>query len=169
MERINYIILCVFILGFASCNEPMKEVPMGGISTSVKKEKKVMVVENKIKESDTLNISVGYPQILAFSMSQKDYDKLSELEAGEYDERYADLKYYLGKFAETEKGRDVLIKETASGCIRIGDSVIDRHTLNTSLGLIFITKNGHFEIVFDGLLDSEITQKANSMSPPLIP
>jgi len=172
MERISYIALLALVLLCACSSNPQKDDLAASkfVDDSLRsiKGRTEVQLENKKKNFDTLDIAIGKPQILAFSITQSEYDKLSDDEAGEYDEGYGDLMFYLGEFAKKVNGNELLIRETASKFIKIDGFLIDRKKLKSSWGLIFITKDGKYEVVCDGLLDSEILEKSKSMSPPLL-
>lgn len=170
MDRISYLTLLIFILLY-SCDNPQrnknslttKESTQDSLELSKDKVKIEAELDTKNTKLDTLDIAIGKPQIIAFTITQSEYNKLSDEEAGEYDEGYGDFIFYIGKFAEKVKGNELLISETASRFIRIKDSLIDRQKLKSTWGLIFITKDGKYEVVCDGLLDSEILEKSKSM------
>lgn len=169
----NYILMSLVLLGIEckvsiDSKNNIRDERSNIKINAIQNEKKNKILKNKAQQSDTLNISIGQSQILAFSMTQDEYDKLSEDAAGEYAEGYGDMIYYLEQFSNMVSGKDILIRETASRYIKIGSSLINRKTLDSYFGLIFITKKGNYEIVNNGLLNLEIQQKAKSMNPPLI-
>ena len=129
---------------------------------NIANDRNIEILNNAESILDTIKIDVGLPHIIAFSLTQNEYDKLSDIDAGEYDEGYGDMIFYLDKFAEKVKYSDLLIKETASRYIKVGKYLIDRKKFKFSWGLIFISKSGKFEIVNNGLIDTEISEKSKS-------
>jgi hypothetical protein len=115
-----------------------------------------------VKE-DTAEVQSAKPIILAYSLSQSEYDSLASKDKGEYDEGYSDFSNSVSEFAE-KKLTAFSIQETASRFIFIGDTVIDRKKLKKYYyGLILMPRYGRAEIFEGGLQSSEIEREARSL------
>jgi hypothetical protein len=100
---------------------------------------------------DTLNITIGRPQIIAYCLSQPEYDSLSSEGRSEYDESFSD---FINDVQEYDKGKHsgIGVSQTGSRFIHIKDTVIDRKLLaHNDFGLIFVNKSGEVQI-FQGML-----------------
>jgi hypothetical protein len=115
-------------------------------------------------DTDVITITSDTAWIVAYSLSQPEYDTLSAKEKDEYDEGYSDFYNDLREFAH-EKHDKIIIQQTGSRFILVKDSVIDRKKLrpNYDYGLIFVSKTGNVKIFPGGLTKSEIRKTVDSL------
>jgi hypothetical protein len=117
----------------------------------------------KADHDDTLHVDVGKPQILAYSLSQPEYDTMSDKLRSEYDEGYSD--FYEDVLEYDKAGHPgISLSQTGSPLIVVGDSLIDRRILdhNDQYGFIFVSGSGKVK-VFQGMLsEADIRREAKS-------
>lgn len=106
---------------------------------------------------DTCTIEIGKPEILAYMLSQAEFDSIPESGRGDFNESYSDFMYCWHEYAN-HPGK-MRVEETGSRFIRIGDSTLDRTGFRESgFGIILISKSGHFKIV-GGTFDKTEVEK----------
>ena len=118
------------------------------------------------RAGDTAVITPDTAWIVAYSLSQPEYDTLSAKGKDEYDEGYSDFYNDLREFAH-EKHDKINIQQTGSRFILVKDSVIDRKNLrpNYDYGLIFVSKTGNVKIFPGGLAKNEISETVRIIRP----
>jgi hypothetical protein len=148
--------ICLFEV---ACKEPKKKPKR--IENEKQRQGSSKVSDN-VKE-DTLKTKIGKPQILAYSLSQPEYDALPVKTRSEYDEGYSDFSQGLEEFA-AHNPQKLIVRETASRFILIAGAIVDRKSLQKyDYGVIFITKTGSFKVFEGGLSGHEIEQESKSL------
>lgn len=112
---------------------------------------------------DTIVVDTSTSYIVAYAISQPEYDTMSLREKDEYDEGYGDLVSAMLDFKD-QKPAGIKFETTASRFIVFKDSVIDRKKLKkNNFGVIFITKNGKIKIIEDGMATSDIKKEVGEL------
>jgi hypothetical protein len=155
---IRHILIFVSFSGFIS-ESACRNIDQKKSSDKIVNQQSGESKEDSVKRNiptDSIRFVEGRISILAYSLSQLEYNSLSGKEKGEYDEGYSDFSSSLEEFGKIASD-SVLLQETASRFIIIGDSIIDRESLKKyNYGLIFISKDGKKRIFEGGLSVAEI-------------
>ena len=143
----------MLIVIFSGCNN-VKKKDVSGKTTEIPKHS---------ESNDTVFLKCCSNYIVGYSLSQNEYNKLDTINKDEYDENYSDFMYNLEQYSSKIDTSNIKIKISSSRFFKFKNKLIDKKSINTDFGLLFINRKGEFYINKDGLLESEIKQISDSM------